>query len=84
MIPRHQISTILADIEGFKTYLGNEEYYSDFLEFFQTQMEKTSWQQVLNEYVFKGDERANDMLQRLFAGISPSFNHPIFVNVILI
>jgi len=53
-----------------KGYLGKEKYYPDFLRFFQGEIEKTSWQEVLNEYVFKGDEAADALFARLFAGPS--------------
>jgi hypothetical protein len=59
--------------ERFKTYLGDEKYYHDFLVFFQKEIELKSWQDVLNEYVFANDERADDMLVRMFSG----FLHPI-------
>lgn len=59
--------------DRFKTYLGKEQYYHDFLVFFQNEIEEKSWQKVLNEYLFAGDERANDMLARLYAG----FLHPL-------
>lgn len=59
--------------DRFKTYLGEEKYYHDFLVFFQKEMEAKGWQDVLNEYVFSGSERADDMLVRMFAG----FLHPI-------
>ena len=59
--------------ERFKIYLGKENYYHDFLVFFQNEIEAKSWQNVLNEYLFANDERANDMLVRLYAG----FLHPI-------
>jgi len=60
--------------ERFKTYLEQEKYYHDFLVFFQQEMEEKGWQNVLNEYVFKGDERANDMLVRLYAGLYAAWN----------
>jgi hypothetical protein len=59
--------------ERFKTYLGKEKYYHDFLVFFQKEIDAKTWQNVLNEYLFANDERANDMLSRLYAG----FLHPI-------
>ena len=59
--------------ERFKTYLGNEKYYHDFLVFFQKEINAKSWQNVLDEYLFANDDRANDMLSRLYAG----FLHPI-------
>lgn len=59
--------------DSFKTYLGKEKYYHDFLVFFQKEIEAKTWQKVLNEFLFANDERANDMLCRLYAG----FLHPI-------
>ncbi|KAF2179887.1 hypothetical protein K469DRAFT_715987 [Zopfia rhizophila CBS 207.26] len=69
-------TTIVKDMhlpDRYKTYLGNQKYYNDFLVFFQDEIEKKGWENVLNEYVFKGDDRADDMLVRMFAG----FLHPI-------
>lgn len=63
----------MHDPARFATYLGKEKYYHDFLKFFQLEMDSKGWQNVVNEYLFKGDERADDMLVRLFAG----FLHPI-------
>lgn len=57
----------------FKTYLGSDKYYHDFLVFFKEEIDQKGWQEVLNEYIFKGDERADDMLVRMFGGIL----HPI-------
>ncbi|KAG9199417.1 hypothetical protein G6514_008482 [Epicoccum nigrum] len=59
--------------ETYKLYLGNERYYRDFLLFFQKEIDKKGWPNVLKEYVFEGDERADDMLVRMFSGIV----HPI-------
>lgn len=60
----------MHNLDRFKTYLGKEKYYHDFLVFFQEEIGKSGWENVLNEYVFKGDERADDMLVRMFAGQS--------------
>ncbi|KAF2685090.1 hypothetical protein K458DRAFT_403332 [Lentithecium fluviatile CBS 122367] len=60
--------------ERFKTYLGKEKYYRDFMVFFQDEMERRGWEDVVNEYAFKGDERADDMLTLMnWTG----FLHPI-------
>jgi hypothetical protein len=59
--------------EKFDSYLGNEKRYHDYLVYFQEEIEKKGWQDVLNEYVFSGTKRADDLLVRLFAG----FLHPI-------
>ncbi|KAI9747916.1 MAG: hypothetical protein M1835_001941 [Candelina submexicana] len=63
----------LNDFSEFKKHLGQERYYHDFLVFFQDEMEKKGWQAVVNEYVLKGDEQADEMLIRMYAG----FLHPI-------
>ncbi|KAI1813539.1 HypA protein [Poronia punctata] len=63
----------LGDFEKAKEKLGKEEYYADFLAFFQNEIDRLGWQETLNEYMFKGDERGDDMLRRMFA----SFLHPI-------
>ncbi|TLD19723.1 hypothetical protein PspLS_09495 [Pyricularia sp. CBS 133598] len=64
----------LADWATAKQYLGKEQYYPDFLAFFRREIETSSVPDVLNRYVFnEGDERADDMLIRLFGG----FVHPL-------
>lgn len=59
--------------DRFNAYLGDEQYYHDFLVFFQGEIDSKGWQNVVNEYLFTRDERADDMLARLFSG----FLHPI-------
>ncbi|KAI1147522.1 HypA protein [Nemania diffusa] len=63
----------LKDFDKAKEKLGKEEYYTDFLAFYQNEIDEKGWQDVLSEYLFKGDERSEDMLFRMFAG----FLHPI-------
>ncbi|KAK2023977.1 HypA protein [Colletotrichum zoysiae] len=63
----------LHDWQGAQRYLGREKHYPDFLLFYQREIERLGWEAALNEHLFKGDERADDMLQRMFAG----FLHPI-------
>ncbi|KAJ8109458.1 hypothetical protein OPT61_g7448 [Boeremia exigua] len=68
--------TIVDDMhkpDRFKTYLGKEQYYHDFLVFFQREIEAKTWQGVLDEYLFVRDDRADDLLARMYAG----FLHPI-------
>ena len=59
--------------ERFKSYLGQEKYYHDFLVYFQQEINKSGWQRVLQEHLFAETELAEDMLARMFAG----FLHPI-------
>ncbi|KAI1280086.1 HypA protein [Xylaria sp. FL0933] len=63
----------LKNFEEAKKKLGKEEYYTDFLVFFQNEIEEKGWKEVLNEYLFNGDERSEDMMIRMYA----SFFHPI-------
>ncbi|KAI9744191.1 MAG: hypothetical protein M1818_002343 [Claussenomyces sp. TS43310] len=58
---------------NLQRYLGQEERYHDFLIFYQTEMERKGMDRVLEEYLFSGDEKADDLLARMFAG----FLHPI-------
>ena len=69
----------LQDTEKFMSYLGPEDHYPTFLQFFKDQMEKTSWENVLQKYVFAGDERADAMLVLMYAG----FLHPIIVSILM-
>ena len=58
----------LHDRSKYHDYLGNEKYYPDFLVFFQQEIDKKGWEAVINEYVLMGDELADDMLARMYAG----------------
>ncbi|KAI5924655.1 hypothetical protein F4810DRAFT_662673 [Camillea tinctor] len=61
------------DWNNAKKCLGKGQYYSDFLAHFQAEIERLGWQKTIQEYMFKGDERSEDMLLRMFAG----FVHPL-------
>ncbi|CZS97033.1 related to HypA-like protein [Rhynchosporium agropyri] len=63
----------MSDPEHFKKYLGNEKYYHDFLVFFQKEMESRGFETVLDEFLFAGTEKADDLLGRMYGG----FFHPI-------
>ncbi|KAK4044787.1 hypothetical protein C8A01DRAFT_42405 [Parachaetomium inaequale] len=55
-------------------YFGQEEYYPDFLRFFQAEIKTLgSWQAVVSKYLFSPDETGDELLVRLFAG----FLHPL-------
>ncbi|KAK5681995.1 hypothetical protein LTR17_027447 [Elasticomyces elasticus] len=68
-------ATDMHDAEKFKSYLGKEQYYHDFMVFFQDEMEKTSMPEVVNKYLLAGDERADDLLFRAWAGFLHSLIH---------
>lgn len=58
----------MHDVAKFQEHLGKEENYPNFLAFFQHEIEAKGVGGVLGEYLFAGDERAENMMCRLFAG----------------
>ncbi|TKA26333.1 hypothetical protein B0A50_05112 [Salinomyces thailandicus] len=62
----------LHDLEKFSSRLGEEKHFNDFLVFFQDEMARSSWQDVVNKYLLAGDERADGLLARTYSG----FLHP--------
>ena len=63
----------LHDPDKFIKYLGPEKYYPTFLQFFEDEIDRTGWEDVLQKYMFAGDERAEKLLVQMYAG----FLHPI-------
>lgn len=59
----------LYDKSRFKELLGRGRNYSNFLAFFQQEIDKKGVEYVLNEYLFKGDDNAETMLGSLFGGM---------------
>ncbi|KAH8434572.1 questin oxidase family protein [Aspergillus melleus] len=59
----------LYDKEGFKKYLGRDKNYPSYLAFFQQEIEKKGVEKVLNEYLFSGEDNAENLLARLFGGL---------------
>lgn len=58
----------MRDVDGFRAGLGKEKNYSNYLAFFQGEIGVKGVGDVLGEYLFAGDERAETMLCRLFGG----------------
>ncbi|KAH7355764.1 hypothetical protein BKA66DRAFT_474847 [Pyrenochaeta sp. MPI-SDFR-AT-0127] len=63
----------LSDAAFFSSCLGNTERYINYLHFFQDEIARRGVADVVREYVFMGDERADDILGRMYSG----FEHPI-------
>ncbi|KAK4184777.1 hypothetical protein QBC35DRAFT_39643 [Podospora australis] len=59
----------LKDPAVFNECLGKDECYSDFLRFFEDEVTQKGVPDVVNEYVFKGDDRANDIFCRMFTDL---------------
>ncbi|KAL1799101.1 hypothetical protein ACET3X_003138 [Alternaria dauci] len=70
---KESIVNDMHNLERFKSYLGQEKYYHDFLMYFQQEIDDKGWQRTLQEHVFAETEHAEDMLVRMYASIY----HPI-------
>ncbi|KAJ8071539.1 hypothetical protein OCU04_001854 [Sclerotinia nivalis] len=73
VLPGNQAPVDMSTPDNFNNHLGKEDYYRDFLVFWQQEIESKGWKDVLKEHVFAGNAKADDMLGRMFAG----FLHPI-------
>ncbi|KAF7872511.1 hypothetical protein EAF04_003432 [Stromatinia cepivora] len=73
VLSENQTPVDMSAPDNFNNHLGKENYYSDFLVFWQQEIESKGWKDVLKEHVFAGDAKADGMLGRMFAG----FVHPI-------
>jgi oxidoreductase AflY len=60
----------MADKVVFDECLGKDEFYADYLQYFENEIAKKGMQAVVKEYVLEGDERANDIFCRMFTGAS--------------
>ena len=60
----------LSNTETFLAHLrvNNIRHYNNYLQFFQNEIQAKGYRSVVDEYVFKGHERANKMFARLFSG----------------
>jgi Questin oxidase-like len=63
----------MSDRAQFAKYLGQEKYTNDYIVYFQKEIEAKGWETVLNEHLFSGDEHAETLLVRMYAG----FLHPL-------
>lgn len=63
----------LSEKSSFPKYLGQGEHFHDYEVFFQREIEAKGWEAVLNEHLFAGDEHADALFVRMYAG----FLHPL-------
>lgn len=70
LMPRRTLNFVLGlrDKEFFRQCIGKPDYYADFLRFFQDEIAERGVADVVNEYVFKGDELADDIFGRMHSG----------------
>ncbi|OJJ95464.1 hypothetical protein ASPACDRAFT_55148 [Aspergillus aculeatus ATCC 16872] len=65
----------LADRNRFLELLGMRKHYSNFLRFFQGEIERVGVEEVLRGFLFREDEVARAMLGRVFGGLVHPFIH---------
>lgn len=74
VLPAHQrVAEDLQTWDHARKYLGGEQYYPDFLAFFQREISRKGWAVVISEYLLAGTEAADDLLVRLHG----SLLHPL-------
>ncbi|KAH6892174.1 hypothetical protein B0T10DRAFT_483226 [Thelonectria olida] len=70
MKPRQDlVQEMEKDWDSAKDSVGKGRQYATFLNFFQNEIGRIGYKQVLLEYLFKDDERGRDLQSRLFGGL---------------
>jgi hypothetical protein len=70
MKPRQDlVQEMKKDWDSAKDSVGKGRQYATFLNFFQNEIERVGYKEVLLEYLFKDDERGRDLQSRLFGGL---------------
>jgi hypothetical protein len=65
---KQEIVENLSNSSIYKKSLGDEDFYTSFLKFFEKEVDSKGAPAVLQKYVFDEDLVADDMLVRLFMG----------------
>lgn len=65
----------MADENYFYERIGKIDHYANFLSFFEQQIEKRSWRDVVNEYVFSRSRIADALLPLMYDGAYHSIIH---------
>ena len=63
-----EIVAAMTDKAKFKTYLSQQSQYSNFLLYFQRQIEANGVRNTLEEHLFAEDEHANRILALFYGG----------------
>jgi len=69
-------STKLKEPSNFRECLGKSEFYTDYLHFFQDNIAERGVEEVVKEYLFKGDELAGNILGRMYSGLEVPIQSP--------
>jgi hypothetical protein len=71
--PTHRNITSMSDPANFNKHLGKQNYFTDYLTYFTSELDSKGLEAALNEHLFADTPYANDMLKRMYSG----FYHPI-------
>lgn len=63
-----QVVGEMATEDGFYKYLGEGAQYTNYMVFFEREMARKGWRDVVNEYCFSRTRNADALLARLFDG----------------
>lgn len=58
----------MADYDKFKSFLGDESHYLDFVYFFEKEIRDLGYQAVLQKYLVNENEIGLDILPRMYMG----------------
>jgi hypothetical protein len=59
----------ISDRATFRKYINQEQHFVNYLTYFQREIDAKGVEKMLNEHLFAGDEHADDLLVRMFAGM---------------
>lgn len=70
-----QVIRELGSDEGFYRHLGKVPDYTNYLVFFEREIERKGWKEVINEYCFGRTRNADLLLARMYEAAFHSFIH---------
>lgn len=71
----------MADPKVFKRCLAREENFRNFERFFLSQINEIGYEQVMQKYLFDESEVANDILCRMYMGMSTEIPKAICIDI---
>jgi hypothetical protein len=63
-----EVQKELETDEGFRKYLGSQDHFLDYTAFFEKQIDRLGYQEVLQKYLVGGSELADNILARMYHG----------------
>ncbi|KAI0970333.1 hypothetical protein F4678DRAFT_136819 [Xylaria arbuscula] len=73
LVDEKPVAEMMSGPEGFAKYLGKEEHFLDFIDFFEKKIQQDGVEKVLQDYLLGVSDVAESMFPRLWHG----YVHPI-------